>query len=135
MMTAEQLKCSIYQQIFSGKLTQQLREDGSTKALIDSIEKTVPKTSKIARIEKQEDGFYYEVLGNKKVLISDELPFDIPDNWEWVHLNKVAVSGLGKTLNKSKDTGETKQYPESVKLIFSKARKSPYLQCLSYVFV
>ena len=25
--------------------------------------------------------------------------------------------------------------PESVKLIFSKARKSPYLQCLSYVFV
>ena len=110
MMTAEQLKCSIYQQIFSGKLTQQLREDGSTKALIDSIEKTVPKTTKIARIEKQEDGFYYERLGNKKVLISDELPFDIPDNWEWVHLNKVAVSGLGKTLNKSKDTGETKQY-------------------------
>ncbi|MDO5139338.1 MAG: restriction endonuclease subunit S [Oscillospiraceae bacterium] len=110
MMTAEQLKCSIYQQIFSGKLTQQLREDGSTKALIDSIEKTVPKTTKIARIEKQEDGLYYERLGNKKVLISDELPFDIPDNWEWVHLNKVAVSGLGKTLNKSKDTGETKQY-------------------------
>ena len=110
MMTAEQLRVSIYQQLFSGKLTRQEKSDGTAKSLLKQIEKVNPNYKKAARIVRKEDGNYYETLGTKETCITDELLFEIPDNWAWVHLNEVAISGLGKTLNKSKDTGETKQY-------------------------
>lgn len=43
-------------------------------------------------------------------ITEDEIPFDIPESWKWVHLNNIASSGLGKTLNKSTDTGEEVPY-------------------------
>ena len=110
MMTAEQLKVSLYLLLFSGKLTEQLADDGTTKELLKRIEKKHPASKKAVRIIKNESGDYYEVAGPKKTCITDELLFDIPDNWAWVHLNEIAISGLGKTLNKSKDTGDIKQY-------------------------
>ena len=110
MMTAEQLKVSIYLLLFSGKLTEQLADDGTAKELLKRIEKKNPSNKKVLRIIKKENGDYFEVAGTKETCISDELLFDIPDNWAWVHLNEIAVSGLGKTLNKSKDTGDTKKY-------------------------
>ena len=110
MMTAEQLKVSLYLLLFSGKLTEQLADDGTAKELLKKIEKMHPASKKALRIIKKESGDYYEVAGTKETCISDELLFDIPDNWAWIHLNEIAVSGLGKTLNKSKDIGDTKQY-------------------------
>ena len=110
MMTAEQLKVSLYLLLFSGKLTEQLADDSTATELLKRIEKKHPASKKALRIIKKESGDYYEVAGTKETCISDELLFDIPDNWAWVHLNEIAVSGLGKTLNKSKDTGDTKQY-------------------------
>ena len=109
-MTGEQLKAAIFQQLFSGKLTKQLRSDGTAETLLKQIEKENPNHKKVSRIIKKEDGNYYEVMGNRETCITDELLFDIPDSWAWVHLNEIAVSGLGKTLNKSKDTGVTKKY-------------------------
>lgn len=38
-------------------------------------------------------------------ITDEEKPFEIPEEWKWVHLNNIAVSGLGKTLNKSTDKG------------------------------
>jgi len=40
----------------------------------------------------------------------DEVPFDIPDSWEWVTLKSIAISSLGKTLDKAKNKGELKPY-------------------------
>jgi len=42
--------------------------------------------------------------------LSDEIPFDIPDSWEWVTLKSIAISSLGKTLDKAKNKGELKPY-------------------------
>ena len=48
----------------------------------------------------------YEKIGkNEPVCIADEVPFEIPESWEWVTLKQVAISELGKTLDKSKNTG------------------------------
>ena len=48
----------------------------------------------------------YEKIGkNEPVCIADEVPFEIPESWEWVTLKQVATSELGKTLDKSKNTG------------------------------
>ena len=40
----------------------------------------------------------------------DEKPFDIPESWEWVHINQVAETSLGKTMDKEKNTGDYYPY-------------------------
>lgn len=42
--------------------------------------------------------------------MADVVPFDIPDSWEWVTLKSIAISSLGKTLDKAKNKGELKPY-------------------------
>lgn len=110
MMTVDQLRVSIYQQLFSGRLTEQKKSDGDVLELLDSIGKVNPNFKKVTRISRSEDGNFYETQGKNVRCVTDELPYDIPENWEWVHLNEIAISGLGKTLNKTKDTGASKSY-------------------------
>lgn len=110
MMTVDQLRVSIYQQLFSGRLTKQKKSDGDVLELLDSIGKVNPNFKKVTRISRSEDGNFYETQGKNVRCVTDELPYDIPENWEWVHLNEIAISGLGKTLNKTKDTGASKSY-------------------------
>ena len=43
-------------------------------------------------------------------ITDEEKPFEIPESWKWVHLNNIALSGLGKTLNKSTDKGDECPY-------------------------
>lgn len=43
-------------------------------------------------------------------ITDEEKPFEIPAGWKWVHLNNIALSGLGKTLNKSTDKGDECPY-------------------------
>ncbi len=38
------------------------------------------------------------------------MPFYIPDSWEWVTLKSIAISSLGKTLDKANNKGELKPY-------------------------
>ena len=62
-------------------------------------------------LEKISYNLPYEKVGNSEpVCIADEVPFEIPDSWEWVRLKMVAVSELGKTLDKAKNKGQSKPY-------------------------
>ncbi len=40
---------------------------------------------------------YYEKIGNKVTDITDEIPFEIPSSWQWVHLNNVVHFTIGAT--------------------------------------
>ena len=53
---------------------------------------------------------HYEKCGTEVTCIDDEIPFEIPDTWEWVRLRQIAFGGLGKTLNKSTDVGDIVPY-------------------------
>ena len=46
--------------------------------------------------------------------IQDEIPFEVPEGWEWCRLNSIAMFELGKTLDSAKNTGIYKPYLRSV---------------------
>ena len=48
-------------------------------------------------IFKGDDNKYFEKTGNEVVCIDDEIPFEIPDNWEWVRFKNLVQFSLGKT--------------------------------------
>ena len=49
-------------------------------------------------------------MGDSERCIDNEIPFVIPDNWKWARLPEIALTILGKTLNRSTDKGEVKSY-------------------------
>ena len=66
------------------------------------------------------DNLPYEKVGkNEPVCIADEVPFDIPESWEWVTLKQIAVTALGKTLDKSKNIGEYRPYLCSINVYWT----------------
>ena len=62
---------------------------------------------------------YCEQIGKEIRDISDEIPFEIPDSWEWVHLDNIAISDLGKTLDKAKNTGNFQPYLCSINVYWN----------------
>ena len=62
----------------------------------------------------------YEKIGKEVRCIADEIPFEIPDSWEWVTLKHIAISELGKTLDKAKNTGELHKYLCSINVYWNK---------------
>ena len=57
------------------------------------------------------DNLPYEKVGkNEPVCIADEVPFEIPESWEWVRLGEVFQHNTGKTLNASNRSGELLTY-------------------------
>ena len=66
------------------------------------------------------DNLPYEKVGkNGPVCIADEVPFEIPESWEWVTLKMIAVTELGKTLDKAKNQGDYKPYLCSINVYWS----------------
>ena len=92
------LKKSILQYAIQGKLVHQNPEDEPASELLKRIEEEkarLVKTGKIKRdknasvIFKGEDNKYYEKLGGKVSDISDEIPYELPANWEFVRLSRL----------------------------------------------
>ena len=53
----------------------------------------------------------YEKVGkNEPVCIVDEVPFEIPESWEWVRLGELFQHNTGKALNSSNHSGELLTY-------------------------
>lgn len=128
-MTAQQLKNSILQMAVQGKLVPQDPNDEPASVLLDRIraekeqlikEKKIKKEKNPSIIFRGADNLPYEKVGkNEPVCIADEVPFEIPETWEWVHLSDIAISGLGKTLNKSIDNGKDTPYLCSINVYWT----------------
>ena len=100
-MTAEQLKNSILQMAVQGKLVPQDPNDEPASELIKRIREEKERLIKEGKIKKEknpsyifrgEDNIPYEKVGkNEPVSIADEVPFEIPESWEWVRLSTICT--------------------------------------------
>ena len=109
-MTAEQLTASILQLAMEGKLVEQRPEEGTGEELYQQIQAEKVKLVKEGKIKKQKP---------LPEISEDEKPFEIPESWKWVHLNYIAESSLGKTINKSNDIGTEVPYLCSINVYWS----------------
>ncbi|WDN59254.1 restriction endonuclease subunit S [Streptococcus parasuis] len=81
-MTGQDLKNSILQLAIQGKLVEQREEEGTAKELLKKIDAEKKHLIKEGKIKKQ------KALPDIK---EDEIPFDIPESWEWVKLEQLAT--------------------------------------------
>ena len=47
---------------------------------------------------------------NEPVCIADEVPFNIPDSWEWARLGTIFAHNTGKALNQTNKNGKMLDY-------------------------
>ena len=124
------IKKSVLQEAIQGKLVSQREEEGTAKELLEQIEAEKQKLVKEGKLKKSalsdsvifrgDDNKYYEKIGKKCVDITDEIPFEIPASWAWCHLNDIAESDLGKTMNKGQNSGELVPYLCSINVYWNK---------------
>ena len=107
-MTAQQLKNSILQMAVQGKLVPQDPNDEPASVLLQRIKaekQELIKAGKIKKDKKSSEIFrgathnlpyaYCEQIGKEIRDISDEIPFEIPDSWEWVRLGSICEIARG----------------------------------------
>ena len=122
-MNGKQLKNSILQWAIQGKLVPQDPNDEPASVLLEKIrqekerlikEKKIKRDKNASIIYRGEDNSYYEKIlatGDVKC-IDDEIPFEIPQGWEWCRLNDLALyrkGPFGSSLTKSMFVAKSNQ--------------------------
>ena len=114
------LKKSILQEAIQGKLVPQITEEGIAQELLEQIKAEKEKLVKEGKLKKSalnnsvifrgDDNKYYTINKKEKICIDDEIPFDIPDTWEWCRLGTLFSHCTGKALNASNLKGQLMTY-------------------------
>ena len=116
-MNGKQLKNSILQWAIQGKLVPQDPNDEPASVLLEKIrqekerlikEKKIKRDKNASIIYRGEDNSYYEkILATGEVkCIDDEIPFEIPQGWEWCRLRGVIYPPKYGTSSKSLSNGD-----------------------------
>ncbi len=95
----QRLKKAILQEAIQGKLVPQIAEEGTAQELLEHVKAEKQKLVKEGKLKKSalndsvifrgDDNKYYEKIGKKCVDITEEIPFSIPANWQWVRIRDV----------------------------------------------
>lgn len=115
-MKAQDLKNSILQMAVQGKLVPQDPADEPASALLERIREERAKLIKDKKIKapkggesviyRGSDGSHYEKRGKgEPVCIDGEIPFDVPESWEWARLGSVCAHIVDGDHNPPKDSG------------------------------
>ena len=113
-MTAQQLKNSILQMAVQGRLVPQDPNDEPASVLLERIraekerlirEKKIKREKNPSVIFRGPDNTPYEQIGDTVTPL--EVPFEIPESWEWVRLRDIFSLQAGKNIH----TSEIKDAP------------------------
>ena len=100
------IKSKILDLAIRGKLVPQNPDDEPASALLERIraeKEVLIKQGKIKRDKKEsvifkgEDNSYYRNYENESVCIDENIPFEIPSNWEWCNLSMIGSTNIGLT--------------------------------------
>ena len=86
-MNAQQLKNSILQEAIQGRLVPQDPNDEPASVLLDKIRKEKAKLVKEGKMKKK------DLI--ETPVEEDEIPFEIPETWEWVRLGDISEIARG----------------------------------------
>ena len=97
-MKASQLRASILQQAVEGKLVPQIPEEGTAADLLESIRAEREALIKAGKIKKAKP---------LPEITEDEIPFEIPESWEWVRLGDICldICDIDHKMPQSRPTG------------------------------
>ncbi len=103
----DKLKKSILQEAIQGKLVPQITKEGTAQELLEQIKQEKQRLTKEGKLKrsaltdsviyKGDDNKYYEQVGNESIDITEEILFDLPDNWSWVRFGQYVKMSIGKT--------------------------------------
>ena len=107
------LKKSILQEAIQGRLVPQDPSDEPAPKLLERIRVEKQKLVKEGKLKAKDitdsiiyrgdDNKYYEKCGNAVTCIDDEIPFEIPSNWQWIRLQTVSSIARGGSPRPIKD--------------------------------
>ena len=97
-MTPEQLKLSILQSAFQGKLTGECVPNETADDLYQQIQSEKQRLISEKKVKKEK---------SLPEISADEIPFDIPDNWRWCYVGDLFLHNTGKAQNSSGSTNGT----------------------------
>ncbi len=102
-----ELRKSILQEAIQGRLVPQIESEGTAEQLLEEIEAEKMRLVKEGKLKKSaltascifrgDDNKYYEQIGSQTLDITEEIQYDIPENWRWCRLGDIATLRLGKT--------------------------------------
>ena len=106
-MNGKQLKNSILQCAIQGKLVSQDPNDEPASVLLEKIrqekerlikEKKIKRDKNASIIYRGEDNSYYEkfIATGMVKCIDEEIPFEIPQGWEWCRISHLFLHASGK---------------------------------------
>ena len=91
------LKKSILQEAIQGKLVTQDNSEESASILLQRVKEEKLRLVKEGKLKKKDvvdsviykgdDNKYYEQIGKNSIDITDEIPFDVPENWAWCRID------------------------------------------------
>ena len=111
---------SILQEAIQGRLVPQDDSDEPSSVLLQRTREEKLRLVKEGKLKKKDvvdsvifkgdDNKYYENIGNNLVDITDDIPFEIPNNWVWTRIGCLFAHNNGKQLNKGNSAGTLMEY-------------------------
>ena len=103
------LRKSILQQAVMGKLVPQDENDEPAIVLLDRIRAEKQALIKAGKLKKDKhesiiyrrDNSHYEKRDGQEVCIDDEIPFEIPNTWEWARASSIGSMVRGKGIKRT----------------------------------
>lgn len=124
-MTPQELRLSILERAFQGKLTERLRNDGIGEHLLKEMKSKKSSLIKSKQIKKDKE---------LPSITEDDAPFDIPENWTWAYVGDIFMHNTGKAQNSSGSTnGIIRKFITTSNLYwnqfdFSKVKEMPFTE-------
>ena len=101
------LKKSVLQEAIQGKLVPQDPYDEPASVLLQRIKEEKQRLVKEGKLKKKDivdsiiykgdDNKYYEQIGEKSICIDNEVPFEIPESWQWCRIGTICIITNGFT--------------------------------------